>query len=214
MDSHIKTKDKSTITRNNFVKSFKMCVAVELFQAPLLSKKHRVKDNDDAFSQEGYFLEMLRKEHCIFPIKSRLPFKPEVNVKLIKGPQGKKPQLHWVMMQENKMDFRLLLHCSLMGGGIQRGLNSPPLVFQMRKLKPERQLLAQGHPVTLLLRHLGPQHHTMLEFLRNPNPSFHSRPPESEARKMKLSSLCLKPHRISLKQQKFLLAGSHIFQSS
>lgn len=106
-----------------------MCVAVELFQAPLLSKKHRVKDNDDAFSQEGYFLEMLRKEHCIFPIKSRLPFKPEVNVKLIKGPQGKKPQLHWVMMQENKMDFRLLLHCSLMGGGIQRGLNSPPACF-------------------------------------------------------------------------------------
>ena len=84
----------------------------------------------------------------------------------------------------------------------------------MRKLKPERQLLAQGHPVTLLLRHLGPQHHTTLEFLRNPNPSFHSRPPESEARKMKISSLCLKPHRLSLKQQKFLLAGSHIFQSS
>lgn len=103
-----------------------MCVALELFQAPLLSKKHKVKDNDVAFSQEGYFLEMLRKEHCIFPIKSCLPFKPQVNVKLIKCPQGKKLQLHWVMLQENKMDFRLLLHCSLMEGGIQRGLNSPP----------------------------------------------------------------------------------------
>lgn len=61
-----------------------MCVALELFQAPLLSKKHRVEDSDDAFSQEGYFLEMLRKEHFIFPIKSLLPFKPQVNVKLIK----------------------------------------------------------------------------------------------------------------------------------
>lgn len=119
---------------------------------------------------------MPRKEHCIFPIKSLLPFKPQVNVKPIKCPQGKKPQLHWVMMQENKMDFRLLLHCSLMGGKkIQRGLNSPH-VFQMRKLKPERQLLAQGRPMTLLLRQLGPQHRTTLEFLRDPNPSFYSRP--------------------------------------
>ena len=191
-----------------------MCVALKLCQAPLLSKKHRVKDNEDAFSQEGYFLEMLRKQHCIFPVKSLLPFKPQVNIKLIKCPQGKKPQLHWVIMQENKMDFRLFLHCSLMGKKkIQRGVN-PPLVFHMRKLKPDRQLLAQGHPVTLLLGPLGPQHRTSLEFPRNPNPSSHSRPPESEALKMELNSLCLKPHRLSLKQQKFLLAGSHIFQSS
>ena len=96
---------------------------------------------------------------------------------------------------------------------IQRGLNSPH-VFQMRKLEPGRQLLARGHPVTLLLSHLGPQPRTTLELPRNPNPSSHSRPPESEALKMELNSLCLKPHRLSLKQQNFLLAGSHIFQSS
>ena len=69
----------------------------------------------------------------------------------------------------------------------------------MRKLEPGRQLLARGHPVTLLLSHLGPQPRTTLELPRNPNPSSHSRPPESEALKMELNSLCLKPHRLSLK---------------
>lgn len=104
-----------------------MCVALELSQAPLLSKKHRVKDNEDAFSREGYFLEMLRKQHCISLAKSLLPFKPQVNIKLIKCPQGKKPQLHWVMMQENKMDFRLFLHCSLMGKKKNsEGIKFPP----------------------------------------------------------------------------------------